>query len=79
MDENNNNNFLSGYNKRDDETPSEKVNLPEPVAPREVSVKNVTVSNAADKNTGFKYEQKSGFKPPERKENQTPPANGGIK
>lgn len=78
MDDNNNN-FLSGYNKRDDETPSEKVNLPEPVAPREVSVKNVKAVSTADKNTGFKYEQKSGFRPPERKENHMPPTDGGNK
>ncbi len=78
MDDNNNN-FLSGYNKRDDETPSDKLNLPGPDAPREVSVKSVKTVKDADINAGFKYEQKSGFKPPERKENRTPPTGGSNK
>lgn len=63
-----NNNFLSGYNKRDDD----KKNLPEPEAPREVSVKNVQPS-------GYKYEQKSLFKRPERKEGGAPPTDGQKK
>ncbi len=70
MDENNN--FLSGYNKRDGETPSDKMNLPGP-APREVSVKNAKAGGVSN---SFKYEQKSGFKAPERKEGGAPPTDG---
>ena len=89
MDDNNNN-FLSGYNKRSDEpspkrndepSPANK-NLPGPDAPREVSVKSVKTVKAVkspEQNTGFKYEQKSGFTLPERKENRTPPTDGGNK
>jgi len=59
MDENNN--FLSGYNKRDDEPQK----APRQEAPRETPAK-------AAKPAGYKYEQKSGFKPPEHRESFSP-------
>ena len=81
MDENNNN-FLSGYNKRSDEPSPANKNLPGQDAPREVSVKSVkTVKTvkSPEQGAGFKYEQKSGFTLPEKKENRTPPTDGGNK
>ena len=63
-----NNNFLSGYNNNRDD---EKKNLPGPAAPREVPVKNTSLA------AGYKYEQKSAFKAPEKKEGRTPPSDGG--
>jgi beta-lactam-binding protein with PASTA domain len=67
-----NNNFLSGYNKREDDTPPANKNLPGPEAPREVSVKSA-------KTSGYKYEQTSGFKLPERKESSAAGAGGQNK
>ena len=78
MDDNNNN-FLSGYNKRSDEPSPANKNLPGQDAPREVSVKNVKTVKSPAQSTGFKYEQKSGFTLPEKKENRTPPTDGGNK
>ncbi len=63
MDDNLNNDFLSGYNKRDD-----KANPPGQEAPREGSAKKPPAD-------GYKYEQKSAFKPPPKKDGPAPPTD----
>jgi beta-lactam-binding protein with PASTA domain len=55
-----NNDFLSSYNKRDQEPPP---------PPRKETAAGEPKSAAA---SGYKYEQKSGFKPPERRESYAP-------
>jgi beta-lactam-binding protein with PASTA domain len=72
-----NNNFLSGYNNRDDEPkkpPRTETSGEVPVksnkeVPKEVT-KEITVKSANP--PSFKYEQKSGFKAPERRESAAP-------
>ena len=64
MDDNQNNDFLSNYNKRND-----KADLPGPETPREVSAKKPPTD-------GYKFEQKSAFKPPPKKEGAAPPTDG---